>query len=160
VLRDVRAADIPIFFEQQRDPQANHMAAFAAADPNDRDAFDAHWKRIVADERIVKQTIDVAGEVAGHILSFVQFGKQSVGYWLGREYWGRGIASAALREFLPMIDVRPVYARVAQDNAGSLRVLQKCGFVICGEDRGFSNARSVDVPEFLLMLSPPVSAGR
>ncbi len=159
VLRDVRTADIPIFFEQQRGREANAMAAFASTDPHDRDAFFAHWQRIMSDAAIVKQTIDVDGDVAGHVLGFVQFGRRSVGYWLGPEFWGRGIASRALAEFLTQVTTRPLYARVAQDNAASLRVLQKSGFTICGTDRAFSHARGTDVDEYLLILAaPPVPA--
>lgn len=151
-LRKVHDKDRPIFFEQQLDPLANQMAAFTAKDPADRDAFEAHWVKIASDERITIRTIVYNGQVAGHIESFERFGKQEVSYWLGREYWGRGIATRALALFLEMVSARPLYARVAKDNFASLRVLEKCGFAVIGEDRGFANARGQEIDEFILKL--------
>ena len=139
-LRDAAEGDLPVFFEHQSDADANRMAAFTAEDPSDRAAFTAHWNRILADENIVKKTVLLDGRVAGHVSSFEQSGEREVTYWLGREYWGRGVATAALREFLRHDATRPLYARAAKDNLGSIRVLQKCGFEISGEDRGFANA--------------------
>lgn len=89
------------------------------------------------DKDIIKQTIIVENNVVGHILRFEQFGEPEVSYWIGKEYWGKGIATKALREFLKHITIRPLYARAAKDNAGSLKVLKKCGFIITGEDSGF-----------------------
>ncbi|HEX6289345.1 MAG TPA: GNAT family N-acetyltransferase [Herpetosiphonaceae bacterium] len=152
LLRDVTEADIPIFFEQQRDPDANYMAAFTAKDPADWDAFMARWARILGDESIVKQTILVDGQVVGSVSSFEQFGEREVSYWIGRDSWGRGIATRALAAFLERVQARPLHARAAKDNLGSLRVLEKCGFTICGEDKGFSNARGTEVEEFILIL--------
>ena len=57
-----------------------------------------------------------------------------MGYWIGREYWGRGVATAALRSLLEVIPERPLHPLVAAGNAGSIRVLEKCGFVRDGED--------------------------
>jgi RimJ/RimL family protein N-acetyltransferase len=126
LLRDVSEGDLPVFFEHQLDADAIYMAAFTAEDPSDR--------------------------VAGHVSSFEQSGEREVTYGLGREYWGRGVATAALWEFLWHDATRPLYARVAKDNLGSIRVLQKCGFEISGEDRGFANARGEEVEEFVLTL--------
>lgn len=154
-LRDVEAADLPAFFEQQLDPEANRMAAFTTKDPADEDAFRAHWDRLLGSETVVRRTVLLDGQVAGHVLSFEQEGKREVTYWLGKEYWGRGVATGALQEFLGHETTRPLYARAAKDNAGSIRVLQKCGFEITGEDRGFSNARGEETEEFILMLPGP-----
>lgn len=156
LLRDVIAADLPIFFEQQLDPGANFMAAFTARDPTDREAFTAHWARILDDESITTMTIVADGQVAGHIASFEQFGEPSVSYWLGRAYWGRGIATGALAAFLRHVRTRPLYARAAKDNIASIRVLEKCGFTICGEDKGFANARGEEIGEFILSLQSSV----
>ena len=137
-LRDVMEEDLPTFFAYQRDPGANHMAAFTARDPEDRVAFAAHWTKILDDESITTKTILFDGRVAGHVLSFEQFGEREVSYWIGRDYWGKGIATRALSEFLGHVTERPLHARAARDNAASIRVLEKCGFVISGEDKGFS----------------------
>jgi RimJ/RimL family protein N-acetyltransferase len=152
-LRDVTEADLPIFFEQQLDPDANQMAAFTAEDPADRDAFTAHWTKIRGNDSMTLRTILFGGRVAGYVASFEQFGKPSVSYWIGKEFWGRGIATRALSSFLEYLQVRPLYARAAKDNIASLRVLEKCGFTICGEDKGFSNARGAEVEEFILELN-------
>ena len=152
LLRDVTEADLPTFFEHQLDPTANHMAAFSAKDPADRLAFNAHWAKIMTDDSIIKKTILYKSQVAGHILGFEQFGKPAVSYWIGKEYWGKGIATKALSAFLKELKTRPLYARAAKDNIASLRVLEKCGFKIAGEDVGFSNARGKQVEEFILKL--------
>lgn len=152
-LRAVVQADLPIFFVQQQDPAANHMAAFTAPDPNNEAAFMARWQRILADDNIITRTILADDAVAGHILQFEHFQQPSVSYWLGRAYWQRGIATAALRLFLQEIALRPLYARAAKDNQASIRVLEKCGFRIIGEDTGFANARGTDIAEVILRLS-------
>jgi RimJ/RimL family protein N-acetyltransferase len=152
ILRAVTESDLPVFFEQQRDPDANYMAAFTSRDPNDRDAFMAHWARILADATNTNRTIAVDGAVAGNIASFLLEGEREVGYWLGKPYWGRGIATAALRAFLDEITVRPLHARAAKDNVASLRVLQKCGFTITGEGSGYAGARGAETEEYILTL--------
>jgi RimJ/RimL family protein N-acetyltransferase len=53
-----------------------------------------------------------------------------VGYWVGREFWGRGIATRALAAFLDEVSERPIYAGVADTNLASIRVLEKCGFTV------------------------------
>jgi RimJ/RimL family protein N-acetyltransferase len=153
-LRDVIKSDLPVFFEHESDPDAVYMAAFTAKDPSDRDAFNAHWKRILADPTVIIRTILVDGQVAGSVLSYVDEGKPEVSYWIGKEYWGRGIATRTLAEFLEHCNkVRPIYARAAKDNLGSLRVLEKCGFIVTGEDKGFANARGAEIEELVLTLS-------
>jgi RimJ/RimL family protein N-acetyltransferase len=152
-LRDVTDDDLPVFFEQQLDPEANWMAAFTSKDPRDREAFIAKWARIRHDESIVIRTILVEEQVAGSVLSYLTEGEPEVSYWLGREFWGRGIATQALAAFLQIQTTRPIYARAARDNLASLRVLEKCGFKIVGEDKGFANARGVEVEEYTFVLS-------
>jgi RimJ/RimL family protein N-acetyltransferase len=152
ILRDVNEDDLPIFFEQQLDTTANYMAAFTAKNPSDKVVFKAHWEKIFNDERIIKKTIILNGEVAGQISSFEQFGEPEVSYWIGREFWGKGVATRALSQFLNDVNIRPLYARAAKDNIASIRVLEKSGFKICGEDKGFSNARSEEVEEYVLKL--------
>lgn len=154
LLRDVTDDDLPIFFEQQLDPQANWMAAFTAKDPTDREVFMAKWARIRQDKDILIRTIVYDGRVAGSVLSYVSDGEPEVSYWLGREFWGKGIATQALAAFLQIQTLRPIYARAAKDNLASLRVLQKCGFKVTGEDRGFANARGQEVAEYTLRLEP------
>lgn len=151
ILRDVVEDDLAIFFEQELDQEANYMAAFIAKDPSDRAAFMAHWHKILADEKVIIQTIIFDGKVAGSVLSYEDEGKLQVSYWIGREYWGKGIATEALSEFLANNNkIRPIYARVAKDNLGSHRVLKKCGFTIISESKAFANARGQEIIELLL----------
>jgi len=128
-LRDVEPDDLPIYFENQRDPVAVEMAAFPA---RDHEAFTAHWAKILEDETNLTRTVLLDGEVAGSIASWVADDGREVGYWLGRSYWGKGVATAALSAFLREIDERPLVAHVASHNVGSLRVLEKCGFTRTG----------------------------
>jgi RimJ/RimL family protein N-acetyltransferase len=129
VLRDVTEDDLPVFFEQQLDPEAVEMAAFPA---REREAFFDHWHRTMAHDTNVVRTIVSDGEVVGNMLSWEHDGKRLVGYWLGREFWGRGLATQALAEFVDELAVRPLYAEVATTNIGSIRVLEKCGFTQVG----------------------------
>jgi RimJ/RimL family protein N-acetyltransferase len=149
-LRDVTEGDLPILFEHQLDPDANQMANFPA---RDREAFTAHWTKILNDATVTKKTILFNGQVAGNIVSFEQSGTPKVGYWIGKNYWGKGIATKALSEFLGHVKARPLYAHVAKHNVGSIRVLEKCGFTLCGEDKTPSSADGEEVEEFVLKLS-------
>ena len=153
LLRPVVADDLPIFFEQQADPDANYMAAFTVKDPGDRAAFMARWQRILADPTVIIRTVVTDGAVAGSVLSYEEESRPEVSYWLGQAFWGRGIATRALTAFLADANrTRPIYARAAKDNIGSLRVLAKCGFTIVGEDNGYANARGAEVEEYVLAL--------
>ena len=147
-LRDVHESDLPVFFEQQLDPDATRMASFPAGRA---DEFMAHWARGMSDKTAILKTIVVNGEVAGNIVGWKQSGEPKVGYWLGKEYWGKGIASEALSQFLMHVKVRPLYARVAKQNIASIRVLQKCGFTMYGEDT-FTAINGGVGEEFILTL--------
>ena len=128
LLRPLTDSDLPIFFKQQLDEDANFMAAFTAKDPTDHTAFMAHWAKALADPGTTIRTILVEGQVAGHVLVHGWFGEPEVSYWIGKAFWGKGVASQALARFLDIVTSRPLYARVAKDNLASLRVLEKCGF--------------------------------
>lgn len=149
-LREVTEEDLPILFDHQLDPEATRMAAFP---PRDRDAFMSHWKqRILDDPDAVARTVLVDGQVAGNMLSWEQSGRREVGYWIGREFWGQGVATLALSAFLGIVTTRPLYAHVAKANPGSIRVLEKCGFVVAGEDRSVVRGEAAD--EFVYRLDP------
>jgi RimJ/RimL family protein N-acetyltransferase len=152
-LRAMIPADLPLFFAQQLDPEANYRAAFTVADPTDRAAFTAHWERITANERVQVRTILLGEQVAGYLASFERFDQPEVCYWLGQGYWGRGVATTALTRYLQELSIRPLYARAAIDNAASLRVLANCGFVVIGHDRAFAHARGQEVEEVILQLA-------
>jgi RimJ/RimL family protein N-acetyltransferase len=134
-LRDVEEDDLPIFFEHQRDPAATQMAAFPA---REREAFFLHWRvNVLGNASGRTKTIVVDGSVAGNVVSWEQGGKRLVGYWVGRDFWGRGVATAAVTEFVAHETTRPLHAYVAAHNVGSIRVLEKCGFRRFGDpERG------------------------
>ena len=157
VLRDVAEDDLPIFFEHQSDPDANYMAAFTAKDPANREGFDAHWRKIMADPTVRIMTILWQDRVVGSVLSYEEAGRPEVSYWIGRKYWGKGIATRALAEFLARGNTkRPIYARVAKDNFASIRVLAKCGFAVIASAKGFANARGCEIEELVLELRHPM----
>ena len=151
-LRPVSEFDLDDIFEFQLDPEANRMAAFTAKDPSDRAAFDAHWKRILADPSLVTKAVIVDGELVGTLGKFEMFDRPQVTYWIDKAHWGRGIATAALARFLSEFDMRPLYGQAASDNAASIRVLEKCGFREVGRDSGYANARGREIEEVILIL--------
>ena len=148
-LRDVIEADLPTLFEHQMDTEANRMAGFT---PRNEKEFLAHWTKILADETVVKKTILFEREVAGSVVSFERDGEREVGYWIGREFWGKGIATTALSEFLGHVNVRPLYAHVAKDNVASIRVLEKCGFTVSRRFKAIATDRGEAVEELILKL--------
>ena len=132
-LRPVEDADLAAFYEHQSDLEA---AALADVPSRDRRAFDEHWMRLRADPDVLIRTVEDEGVVAGYVFTFISAGSRVVGYWLGRGHWGRGIATEALREFLALVDERPLRATVAPANRASVRVLEKNGFRLVREERG------------------------
>ena len=144
--------EFPIFFEHQLEPAARRMAAFTPKDPTDREAFVERWRKVLADNAITKATLVLDGRVIGMIVSFERLGKPEVTYWLGQEYWGRGLATRALARFVQLLETRPLYARAAKDNIASIRVLEKCGFTLAGEGKAFANARDEEVEEVIYEL--------
>ncbi len=128
------------------------MVAFAAAEPATPEEFEKKWNFIRANEDSVVRTIVMEDVVVGNILSYLEDDIPQIGYWIDKVYWGRGIASAALQQFLAIQTLRPLGARAASDNIGSIRVLERCGFRKVGEASGFANARGCETEEFLFEL--------
>lgn len=152
-LRDVVDDDLPILFEHQRDPRANHMAAFP---PRDAESFARHWRdNVRGNPTGVVKTIVVDGEVAGYVASFVRDELRLVAYWIGSAHWGRGIATDALAELIATHDrTRPLHAFVATANVASMRVLEKCGFRRVGTPTTGDDG----VEEILMRLDEPHSS--
>ena len=151
-LRPVERADLDRFFLFMQDADALWMAAFTPPDPSDREAFDAHWERLFSNPEVTTRTIEADGTVVGNVASFEMFGDREITYWIDRSAWGRGVATRALGLFLDIESTRPLFGRVAADNVGSRRVLEKCGFTKVGEDRGFATARDEEIDELILRL--------
>lgn len=148
-LRDVLESDIPVFYEQQADPEATQLSALQ---PREREAFMAHWAKLLLEPANIVRTIEADGEPAGHVCSFPRDGQQEVGYWLARSHWGRGVLSWALPEFLRSIAIRPLHAHTAQRNTASVRALLKCGFVIEREVSDFAGERGDGSRGFVMRL--------
>lgn len=162
LLRDVIADDLPVLFEQQADPDANRMAAFPS---RNREDFMAHWAKLLADDALTLKTIVInspplqggAGggnsdsQVAGYISSWQEDHQQLVAFWIGKNFWGRKIASRALADFLDIVTTRPLFAHVAIHNIASIRVLEKCGFTI-SSDETKSPTASDGVEEVVMKL--------
>ncbi|HUW77281.1 MAG TPA: GNAT family N-acetyltransferase [Candidatus Nanopelagicaceae bacterium] len=152
MLREVQPPDFAVFFDHQLDPVSNWQVAFTHEDPTDWDAFNAHFARALDDETVLMRKIVVEEGIAGYLTKYDLDGEPQIGFVLGPEYWGKGIATQSLREFLEIVTVRPVYARTAFDNHASMKVLQKTGFVRTSEGQYFSNARGVEIVEILWTL--------
>jgi len=145
ILREVAPDDLTVFYEQHLDSESAQMAAVQPRE--DRQAFLDHWATNLAKEDNLARTVEVDGRVAGHVVSWKQDDGRFVGYWFGREFWGRGIATRALAAFLEEDPNRPLKALTATHNVGSKRVLEKCGFEVAG--RAFADD---GVEEFTLVL--------
>lgn len=151
-LRPVTREDLDRLFEIQQDPLANQMVAFTSRDRNDRKAFMENWEKIFSNPECRSEVIVREQKVVGNIGRFLLVGAPCVGYWVDRSVWGQGVATDALRLFLSTESIRPLFARVAFDNVGSIRVLQKNGFVEIERDKFFSQARNQEIEEVVLKL--------
>ncbi|MEO5943595.1 MAG: GNAT family N-acetyltransferase [Ferruginibacter sp.] len=152
-LRKSKESDLDLFFQFQLDEEANYLAAFTSKDPADRAAYIEKYTKHLNDPTINNQTIIVDDTIVGSIAKFIIFGDTEITYWIDKNYWGKGIASAALKTLLAMENERPIFGRAAFDNIGSQKVLEKCGFVKVGTDKGFANARQTEIEEFIYELS-------
>ncbi|SFR88375.1 Protein N-acetyltransferase, RimJ/RimL family [Agromyces sp. CF514] len=151
-LRATRDTDLDTLFLIGHDPVAVQMAAFTAPDPDDRATFDAHWRRLMADPATDVRTVRADGEIVGSVGRWYDDGTAEVTTWIDRAHWGLGIATRAMRIFLDVLDERPVRARVAGDNAGSIRVLEHLGFEQVATEHGFANARDAEIEERVYLL--------
>lgn len=152
-LRPLGLGDLDAVFEQMRDPESVRMAAFTSADPGDRSAFDAHMARIMSSPENTLRAIVRDARLVGTVSSYVWDGATEVTYWVDRTCWGQGVATRALGLLLEEVTVRPVRARAASDNAGSLRVLKKAGFRPVATDVGYAPGRAAETEETSLELS-------
>ncbi len=152
-LRPTEIADLEILFQFQTDKEGGYLAAFMSKDPTDKLAYITKYTKLLADPTINNQTILLDNTIVGSVAKFVMEGDPEVTYWIDRKYWGQGIATKALSRLLTIETIRPIFGRVAFDNFGSQKVLEKCGFVKIGTDRGFANARQEEIEEFIYKLA-------
>ncbi|UOQ96285.1 GNAT family N-acetyltransferase [Hymenobacter sp. 5317J-9] len=151
-LRKAEVSDLESLFRFQLDEEGIFLAAFTPKAPSDKAAYFEKYTRHLQDPTINTQAILVDGRVAGSIAKFEIAGDAEITYWLDKSFWGQGIATAALTAFLAIEGARPIFGRVAFDNLGSQKVLEKCGFVKVGTDKGFANARQAEIEEFIYKL--------
>jgi len=152
ILKETVKDDLHTLFQFQLDEEAIHLAAFTPKDPNDKNAYLEKYGRHLADPTINMCSILLDGVIVGSIAKFMMHGDAELTYWIDKKFWGQGIATKALDDFLKIEHTRPIYGRTAFDNFGSQRVLEKCGFVKLGTDRGFANARQAEIEEFIYRL--------
>lgn len=153
-LRELDDDDLDAIFEMMRDRTAVEMAAFTAADPDDRDAFDAWIARQRAAPEVATFVVTEDGGFAGTAATFSADGDREVTYWIARHAWGRGVATDALRILLSREPERPLFARVAAHNAASRAVLEKVGFTEVSRDVEFAPGVGRDVEEIVMVLVP------
>jgi len=151
-LRTLVDSDLDALFIWESDPRAVEMAAFTRANPSDRSAFEAHYKRVRGESSNTLLAIEDDGEFVGTIGSFTMEGQREVTYWIAPARWGRGVASAALRAFLAIESTRPLYGRVASHNVGSAKVLARAGFVEVGSETSFAPGVGAEVVERIYRL--------
>lgn len=145
-------SDLEILFEFQLDEEANYLAAFTPKDPSDKTAYIEKFTKHINDPTINMWTIIVDDMIAGSIAKFVMEGNAEITFWIDKEYWGQGIATNALKNFLKLEETRPIRGRAAYDNFASQKVMEKCGFKKTGTDKGFANARGKVIEEFIYKL--------
>ncbi|KOV73272.1 MULTISPECIES: GNAT family N-acetyltransferase [unclassified Streptomyces] len=132
-LRAVTEQDLEALFAYEHDPEAVRRSRFT---PRPREAFFRHWReRVLGDPDCLVRTVTVGGEPAGSVVSWTQDGRRFLGYWLGRPYWGRGVGTRALGQFLELEPVRPLYADPFAGNTASVRLLERHGFERTGTVR-------------------------
>ncbi|MBS1780238.1 MAG: GNAT family N-acetyltransferase [Bacteroidetes bacterium] len=151
-LRQTEIPDLERFFQFQLDQEAIYLAAFTPKDPNNKEAYLEKYTRHLGDPTINMQTILLGETIVGSIAKFVMEGDTEITYWIDKNFWGKGIATEALKSFLTIENSRPIFGRVAFDNIGSQRVLEKCGFLRTGKDKGFANARQAEIEEYIYKL--------
>lgn len=151
-LRPTKVSDLDILFKFQLDKESGYLAAFMPENLADKSAYIRKYTKLLNDPTVNNQTITLDNIIVGSIAKFVMEGDSEITYWIDRKYWGQGIATKALKDFLTIETIRPIFGRVAFDNFGSQKVLEKCGFNKVGADKGFANARQMEIEEFIYKL--------
>lgn len=152
-LRRTELSDLEILFQFQLDEVGGYLAAFMPKNHDDKSAYLKKYEKLLNDPQVNNQTIIIDNHIVGSIAKFVMNGDAEITYWIDRKFWGQGIATQALKDFLSIETTRPIYGRVAFDNFGSQKVLEKCGFVRIGSDKGFANARKMEILELIYKLN-------
>ena len=153
ILRPTEISDLATLFQFQLDKEGGYLAAFMPMDPTDKSAYIDKHTKLLNNPTVNNQTIILDNLIVGSIAKFIIEGDTEITYWVDRKFWGQGIATQALKKFLAIETTRPIFGRVAFDNFGSQKVLEKCGFDKIGTDKGFANARQKEIEEFIYKLN-------
>jgi len=151
-LKKTTQEDLETLFIFQTNSDGVWMAAFTAEDPNNKKDYMEKWSKIVENPNIKMETIRVNNTIVGSVIHFDVMDETNISYWIDQKYWGKGYATNGLKQFISLTRKRPLYARVAFDNYGSQKVLEKCGFKSIGKEKGYANARKVEIEEFVYRL--------
>lgn len=152
-LRATEISDLDILFQFQLDKEGVFLAAFMPANYTNKIAYIEKYTKLINDPTVNNQTIIFDNNIVGSIAKFVMQGDTEITYWIDRKFWGQGIATNALKLFLQIEQTRPIFGRVAFDNFGSQKVLENCGFIKIGSDKGFANARQAEIEEYIFKLT-------
>jgi len=151
-LRRTEVSDLDNLFQFQLDMEASYLAAFTPKDPTDKSSYLTKYSKLLSDPTVNNQTILANNIVVGSVAKFMMEGNAEITYWLDKSFWGKGVATKALKYFLNLETTRPIFGRVAFDNYGSQKVLENCGFIKIGSDKGFANSRQKEIEEFIYKL--------
>ncbi|HEY4155392.1 MAG TPA: GNAT family N-acetyltransferase [Puia sp.] len=151
-LRKTVRSDLDFLFQFQLDEEAGYLAAFMPKNHSDKEAYLEKYTKFLSDPTINMQTVLVDETIAGSIAKFIMQGDTEITYWMDKKFWGKGVGTTVLKNFLTIEKERPIFGRVAFDNFGSQKVLEKCGFIKTGTDIGFASARQTEIVEFIYRL--------
>ncbi len=152
ILKPTEIEDLKYFFQFQLDEEASYLAAFMPKDPTDEVAYLKKMTSLLPEPTVNMRTILVNDRIVGSVSKFEMEGEAEITYWIDRNFWGKGIMTKALKHFLTIENTRPILGRVAFDNFGSQRVLEKCGFEKIGNGKWFANARQAEIEELIYKL--------
>ena len=153
-LRDLDDDDLDAIYEMMRDRESVAMAAFTAEDPDDRDACDEWIGRQRAAAGVSCFVVTENGGFAGTAAAFTIDGDREVSFWIARHAWGRGVATEALRHLMSREPERPLFARAATHNVGSIAVLTRVGFTEVSRNVAYAPGVRRDVEEIVFTLVP------
>jgi [ribosomal protein S5]-alanine N-acetyltransferase len=157
-LRKTLPADLEQLFEFQADPLSIRMAAFTPEHPEDKTAYLLKFINLLTHPLIHQQTILMDNKIIGSVAKFMMGEEAHITYGIAREYWGQGLATLALKQFLKLETTRPLFAHTAFDNIASQGVLEKNGFRKIASGYHYANARNATIEEYIYQLSSPASS--
>ena len=138
ILRPWQSADIESLVEQANNFKIARFMTDAFPHPYTAEAGKQFIEWTLKDDPVHIFAIEVNGKAVGgtgiHPQQDVMRKNAELGYWLGEEYWGRGIITAVVTQMVDFAfrtyDIDRVYARPFGTNIASQRVLEKAGFVL------------------------------